>query len=66
MAAATGQAIRLAHLLAAWLSTIGPELTEHPSGTHKRTDQEHQAALSKVSGSGRSALIPSMFSDMLW
>ena len=40
-----------------------PELTNWPSGTHKGTNPERQAALRKGSGAGRSGLNPSVFSD---
>jgi hypothetical protein len=43
---------------------IRPELTNWPFYTHKRTKCERQAALVRVSGGGRSGLIPSLFSDV--
>src|ERR1700722_2457033 len=39
-----------------------PELTKRPSGTHKRTDHEHHAALGRASGAILSGRIPSWFS----
>ena len=41
-----------------------PELPNWPFYTHKRTKCERQAALVRVSGIGRSGLIPSLFSDI--
>jgi len=57
---------RLGRLILVMSLALWPELTKRPELTVKRTDQEHQAALTKASAIVRSGLIPLVFSDTLY